>query len=117
MLAISRDNREEIENEFLALLLNKNDLFDITQVKPQYLVNGANAKIFEYCKECYDEYKTINPVKIIEKHKDIDLAKMGNLLLNTFYLKEGWKEQIKVAEESIVKYYKEDIVNISIKLF
>ena len=37
---------------------------------------------------------------------------MGDLLLNTFYYDNAWKEQIKLAEESIVKYYKEDIVNI-----
>lgn len=112
MLAISRDNRKEIENEFLALLLNKNELFDITQIKPQYLSDKHNAKIFEYCQECYNEHKVVNPVKIIEKHKDIDFVKMGDLLLNTFYYDNAWKEQMKVAEECIVKYYKEDIVNI-----
>ena len=112
MLAISRDNREEMENEFLALLLNKNELFDITQIRPQYLSNKDNAKIFEYCKECYDEYKTVNLVKITEKHKDIDLVKVSELLSETFYHDNAWKEQMKVAEESIVKYYKEDIVNI-----
>ena len=112
MLTISRDNRVEMENEFLALLLNKNELFDITQIKPQYLANKDNAKIFEYCKECYDENKIVNPVKVVEKHGDINLAKMSDLLTNTFYYSEAWKEQMKVAEESIVKYYKEDIVNI-----
>ena len=108
----SRNYREEMENEFLALLLNKNELFDITQIKPQYFSSKDNAKIFEYCKECYDSYKTVSPVKIVEKHKDIDFVKMGDLLLNTFYYDNAWKEQIKLAEESIVKYYKEDIVNI-----
>lgn len=111
MLAISRDNREEIEDEFLALLLNKNELFDITQVRPQYLINPSNARIFEYCKECYDEFKVVNPVKIIEKHKDVNLIKIGELLTETFYHDAAWKEQLKVAEESIVKFYKEDIVN------
>ena len=108
----SRNYREEMENEFLALLLNKNELFDITQIKPQYFSSKDNAKIFEYCKECYDSYKTVSPVKIVEKHKDIDFIKMGELVTNTFHLNEAWKEQIKLAEESIVKYYKEDIVNI-----
>ena len=28
MLTICEDNRQEIENEYLALLLNKNDLFN-----------------------------------------------------------------------------------------
>lgn len=112
MLAISRDNREEIENEFMALLLNKNELFDTTQIRPQYLHNPKNAKIFEYCKECYEEYKVVSPVKIVEKHKDIDLIKMSELLTDTFYYENAWKEQLKVAEESIVKFYKEDIVNV-----
>ena len=112
MLAISRDNREEIENEFLALLLNKNELFDITQIKSQYLSDKRNAKIFEYCKECYEEYKAINPVKIVEKHRDISLDKMSELLTETFYHESAWKEQLKIAEESIVKYYKEDVVNL-----
>lgn len=112
MLAISRDNREEIENEFLALLLNKNELFDITQIKPQYLNDKHNAKIFEYCQECYNEHKVVNPVKILEKHKDMNMFKFSDLITETFYYDNAWKEQMKVAEECIVKYYKEDIVNI-----
>ena len=112
MLTISRDNRTEIENEFMALLLNKNELFDITQIRPQYLHNKGNAKIFEYCKECYDEWKVINPVKIAEKHKDANIQKMTELLAETFYYDNAWKEQLKLSEESIVKFFKEDIVYI-----
>lgn len=111
MWKISRDNREEIEDEFMALMLNRNELFDITQVSSKYLINPSNAKIFEYCKECYTEYKVINPVKIYEKHKDVDFNKMGELLNETFYFDGLWNEQLKLAEESIIKFYKEDIVN------
>lgn len=112
MLAISRDNRQEIENEYLALLLNKNELFDIVQVRPQYLHDKENAKIFEYAKECYEEFKVVNPVKIAEKHKDINFAKMTDLIINTFYYGEAWEEQLKLSEESIVKFFKEDIINV-----
>lgn len=111
MLAVHRDNREELENEFLALLLNKNELFGITQIRPQYLKEKNNAKIFEYCKECYEEHQVVSPVKICEKHKDMDFIKFGDLLTETLYLNQAWKEQLKVCEESIVKFYKEDIVN------
>lgn len=111
MWKISRDNREEIEDEFMALMLNRNELFDITQVSSKYLINPSNAKIFEYCKECYTEYKVINPVKIYEKHKDVDFNKMSELLNETFYFDGLWNEQLKLAEESIVNFYKEDIVN------
>ena len=40
------------------------------------------------------------------------MFKFGDLLTETFYYDNAWKEQMKVAEECIVKYYKEDIVNI-----
>ena len=111
MLAISRDNREEIENEFMALMINKNELFEITQIRPQYLHNPKNAKIFEYCKECYEEYKVVNPVKIVEKHRDFDVARFTELMTEVFYYDNAWKEQLRVSEESIVKFFKEDIVN------
>lgn len=112
MLAISRDNREEIENEFMALMINKNELFEITQIRPQYLHNPKNAKIFEYCKECYEEYKVVNPVKIEEKHRDFDVARFTELMIEVFYYDNVWKEQLRVSEESIVKFFKEDIVNV-----
>ena len=96
----------------MSLLLNRNELFDITQVRSQYLVNPSNAKIFEYAKECYEEYGIVNPVKIVEKHRDANIEKMCELIFETFHFETAWKEQLKVAEESIVKYYKEDIVNM-----
>jgi len=111
MYNISANNRMEIENEFLALILNKIELFDIVQVKPKYLKDKDNSKIFEYAKECYDEFKIISPTKIYEKHKDISLMKFGYLLTKVFYHEKNWEEQLKVAEQSIVKFYKEDIVN------
>lgn len=111
MLAVHRDNREEIENEFMALMINKNELFEITQIRPQYLHNPKNAKIFEYCKECYGEYKVVNPVKIAEKHRDFDAARFTELMTEVFYYDNAWKEQLRVSEESIVKFFKEDIVN------
>lgn len=111
MLTINQDNREEIENEFLALLLNKNELLDVIQIRPRYLSNKDNAKILQYAKECYDEYKIINPIKIVEKHKDVNLIKMTKLIDETFYYESAWKEQLKLSEESIVKFFKEDIIN------
>lgn len=112
MLKINRNNREEIEDEFMTLLLNINELFDITQIRHQYLHNAKNAKLFQYCKECYDEYKVVNPVKIVEKHKDFDVERFTELMIEPLLYKNAWKEQLSVAEESIVKFFKEDIVNV-----
>lgn len=112
MLTINMDNREEIENEFMALLINKNELFEITQIRPQYLHNPKNAKIFEYCKECYEKYKVVNPVKIVERHKDFDVVRFTELMTEVLYSPNSWKEHLKISEESIVKFFKEDIINV-----
>lgn len=105
-----RDKREELEEQFLALLLNKHDLFGVTQIKGKYLKNEENKKILDYCKECYDEFGIVNPVKIIEKHKDFNVDYCCYLLNHVFYYNNAWKEQLKVNENEIVKYYKEDII-------
>lgn len=112
MYKIIRDNRQQIENEFLALLLNKPELFLITQIKYNYLANKNNQKIFKYCKECYDEFGLINLVKILEKHKDLDVDYLVSLMDDVFYFPSAWKEQLKLAEESIIKFFKEDIIKI-----
>ena len=39
---ISRSNREEIENEFMALLLNQEKILYSIQVKPKYIIKKEN---------------------------------------------------------------------------
>lgn len=112
MIKICRDNRIEIENEFLALLLNKNDLFNIIQVRPNWLCVKENRKLLEYCIECFNECGIIKPDKIYEKHKDFNIEYFTDIYLNVFYYNDAWKQQLKLAEESIVKYYKEDIIKM-----
>ena len=45
--------RERIEREFLALVLNKNEVIDLLQIKPKALHNKDNQKLLEYAIECY----------------------------------------------------------------
>ena len=85
MLKIIKDNRLEIENEYMALLLNKPNLLSITQIKPEYLSNEKNKNIFEYAKECYDECECINVYKIYEKHKNFDIDYFMYLLTEELY--------------------------------
>ena len=110
MLTICENNRQEIENEYLALLLNKNDLFNFIQVKPEYLYFAENKKILKYSIECFENWNCINLEKIIEKHKDFNVEYFVELMCDTFYHNNAWKEQFQLSEESIIKFYKEDIV-------
>lgn len=110
MLSITKDNRLDIENEYMALLLNKPDLFSISQIKAEYLCDDKNKKIFEYSKECYEENECINVYKIAEKHKNFDIDYFVDLLMNELYYNNCWKQQLDLAEESIIKFYKEDVI-------
>ena len=105
MLTICENNRQEIENEYLALLLNKNDLFNFTQIKPEYLYFAENKRILKYCIECFEKWNCINLNKIIEAHKDFNVDYFGELLCNTFYHNNAWKEQFRLGEESIIKFF------------
>lgn len=110
MLTICKNNRLEIEKEYLALLLNKPDLFSIVQVKGEYLFDDKNRKIFEYAKECFKTYECLNIIKIDEKHKNFDVEYFVELLNDTMWFNSAWKSQLDLAEESIIKFYKEDVI-------
>ena len=110
MLKIYENNRVEIENEYLALLLSKPDLFTITQVKEEYLVNKKNQEVFKCAKECFEEYGCLSVTKICDKHKNFDIDYFIGLLTETMRYPSNWKEQMELSEESIVKFYKEDVI-------
>lgn len=117
MLCVSENNRDEIEREFLALVLNKNNVLDYITIKPKYLKNKELAKILEYSIECYQKKKIVSPVEIVKLHDDFNTILYVDLFTNAFYNENAWKEQLKLAEESIIKYYKEDIIkNLNKKL-
>lgn len=111
-MVISNNNREEIERELVSLVLNKNEIVDFLQIKPKYLSNKKLAKILEYSIECYKTNKIVSPTKIIELHKDFDIDLFTELLIDVFYHESNWREQLRIAEESIINSYKEDYIKI-----
>lgn len=111
-MTISNDKREEIERELVSLVLNKNEIIDFLQIKPKYLSNNKIAKILEYSIECYKNNKVVSPTKILELHKDFDIDLFAELLIDVFYQENTWREQLKVAEETIIINYKEDYIKI-----
>ena len=111
MYNICEDNREQIENEFMALVLNKNEVIELLQIKPKLLKNPKNKKILEYAIECYKEHGIVMPTLIGEKHKDFDVEYFVDLLDELWYPRT-WKKQLEVAQESILKFYKEDYIKV-----
>ncbi len=110
MLTICEENREQIEREFLALVLNKNEVIDLLQIKPKALYNVKNQKILQYAIECYKEHKIVMPTEIVKIHKDFDVDYFSDILVNEFWYQNNWKQQLEVSQESILKFYKEDVI-------
>ena len=117
MMNISRHTRDEIENEFMSLVLHKNEVLDLIQIKPQYLHIKKNQIMLQQLLENWKINKLINYELIVKKHNDFDFKWWSFLYNDTFYYEEAYLEQLKLSEESIVKYYKEDIIkNINKRL-
>ena len=110
MIAINEANREQIEREFLALVLNKNEVIDLLQIKPKLLHNPKNQKILQYAIECYKEHKIVLPTEIIKVHKDLDVDYFTELLVDEFWNSCAWKRQLDLAQDNILKSYKEDVI-------
>ena len=112
MLKVQLDNREQIEREFLALVLNKCEVIDLLQIRPKLLMKPENRKMLDYAIECYKSHKVVTPGLIAEIHKDFDVDYYVELLNDELWYPSRWKEQMDVAQESILRFYKEDVIKV-----
>lgn len=110
MLTINENNRLQIEREFMALVLNKNEVIDLLQIKPKSLYDKRNAKMLDYAIECYKLYGAVLPMFILELHKDFDTNYFVELLNDEIWYPNSWKQQLEIAQESILKFFKEDVI-------
>jgi len=117
MLSVARNNRLEIEREFMALVLNKNEVIELLQIKPNCLADLRNRKMLSYAIECYKINGTVLPTKIKELHEDFDVDYFVKLLNDVMWYPNNWKEQLEISQDSILKFYKEDVIkNLNEKL-
>lgn len=110
MLTIEEKNRDQIEREFLALVLNKNEVIDLLQIKPKALHKTKNQKLLQYAIECYKEHGVVSPTEILKLHKDFDVDYFTEILVDEFWYPNSWRKQLDLAQESILKFYKEDVI-------
>ena len=107
---ISRSNREEIENEFMALLLNQEKLLDSIQVKPKYLFKKENQILLQQLLTCWEKNHLINFAELVKIDKNFDFDYYFERRDNTFYYNKASEKQLKLSEESIIKFFKETIL-------
>ena len=100
----------EHEREFITVILNRPSTIEITCIIPKYIYDERIRNIYEYSIECYKEHKTINPVYILEKHKDFDVRMFTELLTDIYYVPSRYKEQLEATEKVIIENYKQRIL-------
>lgn len=110
MMNVCRSNREEIENQYMALLLNNEEALKNIHILPKYLFVEKNRKLLQYIMECYQKYQFIDLNTLVTLHPDFDIEYWVDLRDKELYYKKAWKQQIKLSEESIIRFYKEDII-------
>lgn len=101
--------RENLEREYLGLLLNKEELFNYIRIKPFYLSTKSLALIFEQLFNCYQKYKSIDITKIIVEYKNFNIDLYTDLLTDVF-VKPDYEKQLLILEDSILRFYKQDVI-------
>ena len=64
-MLFNKNRNVEIENEYLATLLNNEELLDIAQIKPTYLMQPNAKKLLQYMLECYEQNKCVDYGKFL----------------------------------------------------
>lgn len=106
----TKEKRIEIENEYLALLINHNELINVTQIRPEWLASPKARKMLAYALESYNDKLCFNVGYVAEKHKDFDFEYYVEILDDTIGYSSNIDKHLKTFEEMIVKAYKEDII-------
>lgn len=110
-LVISEDLREEYEREFITCLVLNDEAIKYVRVKPFYLKTEQLKEIFEGIIKCYEKYKVINISGIREMNSKVDIDYYADLITTTMYYKEDWKKQFDVQQQSILRFYKKDVID------
>jgi len=117
MFNINRHNREDIEEAFMALLFNKTELLDVIQVIPKYLFNKDHQILLKAMLEDWnsnEDEEFVDLERMCENYPKLRTEEMAlycvHLKHNVLWMKKAYKRQLEIAEESIVKFYKEDLI-------
>lgn len=100
----------QIEKLFMTLIINHEELLNITQLEPQFLPTKAYGKIYKIIKEYYKKHREINLPEIVEQYGGFDTATYIDLMTNVMYHPRNLENQLQSAEESIFKNFKKEFI-------
>lgn len=111
MYNVCEDNREEIENEFLALILHKPELLGLIQITPKMLKFKKSKIMLQCAADCFEKNKYIDLTQMVALYPKLDIDYFVELFCDTMWYPNAWKEQFSTAQKSILQFYKDDVVN------
>lgn len=91
--------RENLEREYLGLILNKPFLLKYAKIKPFYFSNNKLGLMYQQILECYEKYNTIDFTKIMQIHKAFDLTLCTDLLTDTL-VNSNYEEKLGFSPTS-----------------
>ena len=113
MQRVCRENREQIEREYLALLIHKEELIDLVQIKPIELSTQIHREIFSYILDYYKQFGHIS-MEAITSDKMLEYFMS---LLDEWFDDSNSINQLEKSEKAIEEFYKEDkIIELNKKL-
>ena len=98
----------DIEQEYLALLINKCELLDIIQIKPYYLSNEQHQLILNGLIESYKKSKAISIPSIVESNPKIDVGTFTEIFTETICFTDNWKNRLNLLEGKIIENFKKN---------
>ena len=109
-MEVNGNKRIENENEYLALLLNKNEVIDVTKIEPKYLYDSKNKVLLDSIIKCYKKYGVTDINKMLEINPNLSIDRFAEVFTDTIVYDTNWQEHLRIFEETIVKYYKIDVI-------
>jgi len=109
-MEVNENKRIENENEYLALLLNKNKVIDVTKIEPKYLYDSKNKVLLDSIIKCYKKYGVTDINKMLEINPSLSIDRFAEVFTDTIVYDTNWQEHLRIFEETIVKYYKIDVI-------
>ena len=109
-MEVNENKRIENENEYLALLLNKNEVIDVTKIEPKYLYDSKNKVLLDSIIKCYKKYGVTDINKMLEINPNLSIDRFAEVFTDTIVYYTNWQEHLRIFEETIVKYYKIDVI-------
>ncbi len=105
------DSIENVEKEFLSILVLKSDIvFDLLQIKPNYLSNSRYSGIMKAIIEIYEKYKIVDIAQIAVNCKIVSVQELCEIIDDEYVPILNVKRQFMACQVTILENHKKRVI-------